>query len=143
MKLEPRNLADLSQATCSFAIGTPSVGCGRCLVVAFHGEAGNTHAHIGTFAFMDAMIAAGVAAWQPMGVVLDLRGLRYAWGDEMARTLAGAGIHEDPPAVVVSDLNREGLTSLVKEELGGRPEKWLYESLDDALAVVDQRWTNA
>ena len=43
-----------------------------------------------------------------------------------------------PLAIVVSDLNREGLTSLVKEELLEDPKHWLFESLEDALNAVDK-----
>jgi hypothetical protein len=48
-------------------------------------------------------------------------------------------------AVVVSELNRTGLTSLVKEELPRElgkemnPGDFLFETLEDALEAVDRR----
>jgi hypothetical protein len=88
---------------------------------------------------MEAMIAAGVAAWSPFGVVLDLRELSYEWGDEMQEVLAGARNPRRslPTAVVVSDLNREGLTSLVTQEMLAAPADWLFDTVDDAIAAVD------
>jgi hypothetical protein len=47
-----------------------------------------------------------------------------------------------PTAVVVSDLCREGLASLVEHEMIGeqKAENWLFESLEDAYdALVRQR----
>ena len=148
MELIPCGFDDLSSATCSFArcklLSSPFEGCqpGTALVVAFDGAAGNSHEHIGTFAFMNAMIAAGLAAWRPAAVILDLQRLQYWWGDEMHDTLTsprdefGRAL---PTAVVVSDLNREALTSLVADEMGGDPRSLLFESLEAALAAADQR----
>jgi hypothetical protein len=110
------------------------------LVVAFNGEAGNTHQHVRTFAFMNAMIVAGLEAWRPDALILDLRHLRYEWGDEMAGTLGAAwdwSRNPFPTAVVTSDLNRAGLASLVEQEMGADPQEWLFGSIDDAVAAVD------
>ncbi|HEY3320970.1 MAG TPA: hypothetical protein VGP72_10935 [Planctomycetota bacterium] len=105
------------------------------LVIAFDGEASPS------FAYMDAMIAAGKAGWDPVALLLDLRKLRYEWGDEMGRTLSDAkasGFERQLPlAVVVSELNRAGLTSLIRDELFGKPEQWLCDSLEAALAMLD------
>lgn len=100
-------------------------------MIAFEGEAGNSHEHVGTFLYMLGMIAAGIAAWSPMTLVLDLRKLKYAWGDEMVQVLGSSDV---PTTVVTSDLNRNGLTSLVEQEMFAKASDWLFESLADAVA---------
>ena len=143
MKLHPRTFRELSSAsfeyfTCDF----PSGAHGEILIVAFAGEAGNSHEHCGTFSFMDAVIAAGIQAWQPCGLVLDLSRLRYEWGDEMQRTLEiGSSWYRGkfPTAVVVSELNRAGLTSLVTKEMDQEPDEWLFETIDLAVSAVDSQ----
>jgi hypothetical protein len=137
MHITPHSLSDMSAARVSFgSCSIPSTPQDEVLVVAFEGEAGNTHEHSGTFSFMRAMMEAGVAAWQPDAVILDLRGLIYAWGDNMVEVLA---IDSSlPVAVVVSDLNREALTSLVAEEMFAQPREWLFESLDEAVTAVER-----
>ena len=87
---------------------------------------------------MRAMIAAGVAAWSPDAIVLDLRGLIYAWGANMAEVLTCGG---HPAVVVVSDLNREGLASLVEQEMFEQPGDWLFESVEEAVSAVDRHVT--
>jgi len=148
MELVPCSLDQLSAATYSFARGelltSPLPDCPRAtvLLVAFDGAAGNTHQDIGTFAFMKAMIVAGLEAWRPEALILDLRRLRYSWGDEMHDTLAAADgwcRRAFPTAVVVSDLNRVGLTSLVVREMGRDPQDLLFDSIDEAVSALDQQ----
>jgi len=44
-----------------------------------------------------------------------------------------------PVAVIRSDLNREGLTSLVRDEMDENPQEWLHESLEDAVTAIDRK----
>lgn len=91
MELKPCSLGDLSCAKVSFATCLlPSTPYAKALVVAFTGKADNRREFHGTYRFMNAMIAAGAAAWNPFAVVLDLRQLSYEWGDEMASALVSA-----------------------------------------------------
>ena len=53
----------------------------------------------------------------------------------MAEVLEAA--HPLPTAVAVSDLNRDGLTSLVGEEMFREPKQWLFESVELATEAVD------
>ena len=148
-----------------------------CLVVEFRGECGKgtqNECH-GYAEFMSAIIKAAVEAWSPVALIMDLRQLKYCWGDEMTKPFhacvpfhAGSTmlrsifgeypnlVESDlnkipneslafPMAVVVSELNRTGLTSLVKDELRRElgkemnPSDFLFETLEDALAAVDRR----
>jgi hypothetical protein len=102
---------DLSAASCRFATAPlPSQPLLATLVVAFAGIADNAPEHRGTFRFLRAMAMAGLEACEPrpLGLVLDLSQLDYAWGDAMAEVLtvgarwAGAGF---PTAIVASQRN--------------------------------------
>ncbi|MEM1354473.1 MAG: hypothetical protein AAGC44_06475 [Planctomycetota bacterium] len=141
MNIQEQKLAGLSTASYSYSMcSLPSDDLYTALIVAFSGEAGNSHEHCGTFRFMDAVTMAGIIAWEPSALILDLRDLKYDWGDEMHRTLtvALAWYGEDfPTAAVVSDLNREGLTSLVEYEMQEDPAKWLFSSIGEAVKAID------
>lgn len=183
IKLTPRKFEDLSSLkysmfTCPL-ITWPDGGM-QCLVIQFRGECGKSTENNGSGyeLFMSTIIKAAMTAWQPVALVLDLRQLKYVWGDEMSipfhthrtfepRELLMGSIFGEypklvkgdleeldkiakdelalPMAAVVSELNRTGLTSLVKEELSRdfgkemNPEDILFETLEDALASVDQR----
>jgi hypothetical protein len=94
---------------------------------------------------MTAMIKAGVEAFHPLVLILDLSRLTYEWGDEMADVLVAArdrylGV-EFPIAVIVSDHCREGLTSLVKDEMNvGNPEDWLFDDWSSAFDAVVRKY---
>ena len=154
MELKRRNLDNPNGIECAFF--TCSMGradddySGIILVVAFKGVCGIGSANNSDATFMAAMIKAGIEAWSPDALVLDLRELDYRWGDMMSKVL-GAGeysmfkqvINGDgeanqdlPTAVVISDLNREGLTSLVEMEMFAKTQDWLCESWEAAAALV-------
>ena len=87
---------------------------------------------------MTAIVSAALAAWEPIALIIDLRKMKYEWGDEIDKALcAGDNIFIDgsfPTAIVVSELNREGLTSLLQDEMQQDPNEWLFDSIDHALA---------
>lgn len=91
------------------------------------------------------MIAGYMVATVPDGIVLDLTELRYEWGDEMAGVLfycSNHSIEQDqsiPVAVVTSDLNREGLTSLVRDEMSQPINEWLFSDVESAVESVCSR----
>ena len=80
---------------------------------------------------------------EPDAVILDFTTLRYEWGDEMARILFACSIDpldsdlRIPVAVIISGLNREGITSLVLDEMDEEPCNWIYQSLDEAIAAIE------
>lgn len=116
---------------------------------------------------MCGIIKGAMEAWKPVAVVLDLRDLKYEWGDEMSAPLGACGffapsemllrsifevypelVHSDlkkleeehwdfPLSVVVSEKNKTGLTSLVTSEIGKKPGTLLFETLEEAVASVD------
>ena len=91
MELKQCDFSDLSKAKYTFSIcSLPYFPNSRCLVVAFSGIAANSREYFGTFAFMRAILAAGLAGWVPKAVVVDLRELEYAWGDGMISVVDAA-----------------------------------------------------
>lgn len=153
--LKPVTLSDLGTLDHAYALGEVSDGQLPLLVVRLSGAAPREQDAI--FDLASALVMAGLEAWQPWAVILDLRLLEYAWGDRMQNVLwapqrwyeavhplrevftAGKAPKEFPLAVVVSDLNRDGLQSLVSEEMKLDTTQVLHESLEDALHTLDQR----
>lgn len=87
---------------------------------------------------MDEVLTRFLNSERPAGLILDLRELEYWWGDQMAQTLAL--VHVDAPTVkvvaIVSDLNRQGMTSLVRDELFCDPSRWLADGEEQAKALM-------
>lgn len=90
-------------------------------------------------------MAANMVAIEPDAVILDFTNLRYEWGDEMAGVLLFCSNHpietglNIPVAVITSEFNIGGLTSLVRNEMNERPEDWLFADLDTAVDSVQRR----
>jgi hypothetical protein len=156
MKLRDCSLSDLGELDCGYACGElPSGAHLKVLAVRLAGAADRSSNPI--FELASAVIMAGLEAWRPWALILDLRGLEYSWGDQMENvlqtaerwyeplqpTLAAFGgestPREFPVAVVVSDLNRDGFESLVREQMGREPRDLLFETLEDAIAALDAR----
>ncbi|GAB7045532.1 hypothetical protein [Catenuloplanes indicus] len=136
--ITPRALSDLSAVQYRFAtVRRAAHARDDLLIVTFTGSYGVGSAGNGDAAAMRAVIALGRRAFTPAGVVLDLRGLTYEWGDMMADVLNDAIVARVNPAVVVSDACRKAMTSLVASELGEDPAAWLFGTPDDALRAVD------
>src|SRR4051794_37506179 len=75
-------LSDLSDLRYSYAtLGEKSGSCGFILVVTFEGKSGFGCRNNEDAAFMAAVISAGIEAWSPTALILDLKRLEYAWGD--------------------------------------------------------------
>lgn len=114
----------------------PSFPQETCLVAEFTGTIDNTTGHEGGYSYMHAMIGTGFAACNPATLLLDLRGLKYDSGDDMCRILDQRLIAK----VVISDLNRTGLTNLVSSKLFLDAKKELFESLEGALHACDEAY---
>ena len=89
----------------------------------------------------DILIAAARAAWGSSCFSLDYRALEYEWGDgllvqtgyeevtqETAATMQMCGAMPDCSATLISNLNREAITSLLRSEYGqGLNEAWQFQ----------------
>src|SRR4051794_17767586 len=125
MDLAERQLSGFSSLRYAFLTGSmPSRAHMNFLVVRFEGESGVGCKNNGDASFMAAIVAAGLQAWKPSGLVLDLRGLSYSWGDMMTVPFCvqpDLRVRDEkipfPTVAIVSDLNRRGLTSLVRDEM--------------------------
>jgi hypothetical protein len=150
--LRPVALTDLGALDHAYALGEVSDGRLPLLVVRLSGAAG--HEDSDPFDLASALVMAGMEAWQPWAVILDLRAFEYRWGDRMQNVLwapqrwyepihplravftGGTVPKEFPVAVVTSELNREGLESLVRDEMKLAPEKLLHTSIEDAAQAL-------
>jgi hypothetical protein len=154
-KLEDCALSDLGELRHRFARGALSRSGHPVLLVRLEGTADRDVD--GIFDHASAIVMAGLEAWGPWALILDLRALAYSWGDRMQnvlgaaqrwyeplralrRAFGGEAVGNDfPLAVVVSDLNREGLISLVRDEMHLDPGALLFESVDEAAAALDRQ----
>jgi hypothetical protein len=154
LHLQECALSDLGELGHRFARGPLPRSQHPLLVVRLEGTASNQTAQI--FDLAAATVMAGLEAWQPWALILDLRALAYTWGDRMQNVLAVAQYWyephrpvrrafggeevpmEFPLAVVVSDLNRDGLESLVRDEMHLDPRTLLFDSQEVAARVLDQ-----
>lgn len=143
MDIETFELTDGTNVTVAFSKTRLPTERGSVLIVTVRGRTGIGCGSNGDAAYIEAMARAALCMIQPSALVFDFREFEYEWGDMMAATL-GAGDQqyvdsEFPTAVVVSDLCRKGLTSLVSDEMFAKPDDWLFESLESAVDFVDRR----
>lgn len=142
MKLQALNIREnVSVTHAYFQAGLPSSPDLDVLVVRFVGTSGFGCANNSDAIYMEAMVRAGITAFDPSGVVLDLREMAYEWGDMMVRPFGNGytnHIGEDLSVVaVISEINREGLRSLVTEEMQSDPSELLFDSMESALCHLD------
>jgi hypothetical protein len=112
------------------------------LVIAFAGEYGFGSGGNGDGRFMAGVVRMGLELFEPSGVVLDLKRLRYGWGDMMTLPISAASLHGVEPAIVVSSLCRQAMTSLLRDEMGCRPADLLCRSREQAVANLTDRLGN-
>jgi len=114
----------------------PSYPAENCLVAAFDGVIEDSGSHESGYGYMHAMIGDGFAACTPATLILDLRGLKYDFGDQMLRIFDQRIITK----VIVSDLNRNGLSTLISGTLFLDPNAELFDSLENALNACDSAY---
>ena len=138
MNLKPLDIRhDVSIDHAYYETSLPSHPYLHILVVQFSGTSGFRCANNSDAIYMDAMVRAGIAAFDCVGVILDLRKMAYEWGDMMVCPFAAGSryyVDSDLPIVaVVSERNRKGLTSLMIDEADTDPSTVLFETMDTAL----------
>lgn len=149
------DLRALSQIRHSYHhVGSADGGLLEALIIRFVGSYGKGSSGNDDASYMLAIAAAGIEAWRPNALVFDMRAFAYVWGDRLQNVL-GIGRqkvdtledvllgkktdlkkYDIPTAIVVSDLCREGVESLVREEMRRDPRLWLFETIDKALKAV-------
>ena len=141
MQIEPIDLRSGVNVEVSFFRAT-STSSTRfdALIVTVSGETGIGCKSNEYASYIEFMTRAALGLIFPESLVFDFRDFEYEWGDLMASTLcAGDDLFVNdilPVAVVVSDLCRKGLISLIRDELFSDPEEWLFDSLEAALAAL-------
>lgn len=146
-QLEELRLSDLSATiNVAFFRGNSSINSAYdILVVKYSGEypfgsLGNSVAR-----FMFAMGNAGLHAYEPCGVIIDMSELHYEWGDMLEIVFGiGAGQYLDtefPVATVVGPQCREAVRTLIHGENSKKQLEdigWVFDSLELAWEHVDQ-----
>ncbi len=141
-----------------YTTSLPNVPSREVLIVAFEGEYGFGCKGNSDAEYINATITAAEAVWQTSFFVLDYRAMSYEWGDmlpldwglkpvtpEADKLLRGLGSIQKCSAVLVSERNREGISSLINAEeiygsRAGSGIPWLFKELDAALAAFEEVW---
>jgi hypothetical protein len=144
MQIEPIDIRNGVNVEVSFSKATLASSTRfDALIVTVSGSTGIGCSSNADVSYIEFMTRAALGLICPTSLVFDFRDFEYEWGDGMARTLsAGEDLYVDddlPVAVVVSDLCRNGLTSLIRDELFSDPGAWLFDSLESALAALEAR----
>ena len=114
----------------------------RALVISFEGvygigSDGNNDARL-----MAAIVTAALTAWRSRGLILDLRGMHYQWGDAILDAIDAGKINYAyapfPTAILASDVNRKALVSLMQAE-DRETREWVFDTLEEALAAVEEK----
>lgn len=143
MNFQPLDISTLSEIKATFATAEHPETYSTVLLATFRGHAFNSHGQ-SSFRHIEVMMAGNMVAVVPDAIILDFSNLKYEWGDEMAGVLFYCSNHpietcqRIPVAVVTSELNREGLTSLVRDEMRQAPDDWLTNSLEDAISTIER-----
>ena len=87
--------------------------------------------------FMYSTIEFAKSYFKPSGIILDLRELKYEWGDELEKTFwAGKYI---AIAVLISDLNKKSIGTLVhfgKENVPATEKEYIHDSFEFAWEYI-------
>lgn len=140
-------IEDLSKLACGYALFNTAEGS-DILVVSFQGEYGYGSRGNGDGTFIRAEIMRGLAAFEPSGVVLDFRQMRYEWGNTLLSAIAAirdgelrGGTPHFPIVIVTSELCHDAIVSLVS--LGAGDVPLVCNDLEMALGeaqVAARRW---
>lgn len=143
MKFFSIDITQWSDVKATFSVAEdPRIGT-HTLLARFSGEASNQRPH--SYDQIIALMAANMVVVESDAVILDFTDLKYEWGDEMGGVLYYCSHHpmyadlRIPVAVITSELNREGLTSLVRDEMWEDPNNWLFSDLDSAIKWIEPR----
>ena len=148
MKFEPLDISALSDIKATFASAEHPDTYSTILLATFIGHAFNSHGQ-SSFRHIEVLMAANMVAIEPDAVILNFSKLKYEWGDQMAGVLFYCSNHpietgvRIPVAVITSELNLEGLTSLVRDEMLESTDDWLFDDLTAAVDSIRTRLTLA
>lgn len=142
--LQDIQLKDLSEIDCRFQIGTYEGRSypRRILVIHFVGKyrvgsEGNPDA-----SFMFAMGNAGVEAFDPHAVILDMSQLSYEWGDMLDCAFDIGSQQHLPSSVIVGPHCREAIGTLcfgIHSEEDACQHEEIFDTLEDAWKYVTEK----
>ncbi len=127
----------------------PNLSQIEVLIVAFEGEYGYGCKGNSDATYINAIIVASATAWEHSCFILDYRNMKYEWGDKLPVETGRGRLTDDEErvlrifnalpnhsATLISKRNRRGIRSLTPSSA----KKWLFESLEDALAAFESAW---
>lgn len=120
-----------------FLAGGDEEGFGQTLVVAFSGQYRDGSLGNPDATYMYGLLSLACQLWHHRGLVIDLSGLSYEFGDQILMALAHPfGL---PSALVVGPGCEAALATLISEECPAPPVtdfEWVFDTVDDALDYV-------
>ena len=115
------------------------------LVIEFNGKHGIGSQGNGDSLFMATTVKAAMNVWYVNGLVLDLRGLTYEWGNSIGDVLLAAKHlfgRKFPTAVIVSETCKPALEGArpfyASDALADGQTNWLFDDLESALIYVKE-----
>jgi len=144
-QLQELTLGSLSSIEVSF-FSAPSRAADYydLLVVKFRGHYRRGSSGTPDALFMSAMAEAGIVAWGPAGLILDLSELEYEWGELLETVFAAGESHYGdsrfPQAVIVGPHSEKAVRTLVVGLDSTEPLEcigWLFRDLDSAWSYVE------
>jgi hypothetical protein len=115
------------------------------LVVEFTGKHGIGSQGNGDSLFMATTVKAAMNVWYVSGIVLDLRGLVYEWGNSIGDVLLAAKHvlgRQFPTAIVVSAVCKPALESARpfygSDAAADGQTNWLFDDLESAMAYLKE-----
>lgn len=160
--LREQSLGNLSGIEVRFFLGESGRHTGvEILVIRYRGEYPIGSAGNGDGRYMTAMAEAGISAFNPWGVIHDLTGLNYQWGDWLENVFIGPPQNEagkllgkifgqappaQQPAIVVGPACEEAVRTLLLGESSKEPLEsigYVFRDLDAAWAFIEAQLQSA
>ncbi len=144
IQLQEARLEDLSSIACRFHIGKhPQESYPKdILVISYEGKYRDGSCGNPDATFMFVMGNAGVQAYNPDAIILDMSDLHYEWGDMLDCVFDVGDEKPCPSAIVVGDGCREAIGTLCfginsKEDACQHEE--IFDTLEDAWTYVTDK----
>lgn len=144
LQLNDVQLEDLSDITCRFQIGTHQGAsfARKVLVISFAGTYRDGAKGNPDGSFMFAMGNAGVEAFDPAAIVLDMSDLVYQWGDMLECVFDVGGQRRLPSSIVVGPQCRVAIGTLcfgIHSKKDACQQDEIFDTLEDAWNYVTEK----
>lgn len=142
--LQRVELDDLSNIKCDTFLGEVKKASGKSvLVIRFRGEYRPGSAGEPDARFIFAKLHAAYEAWETWGIIIDMSGLKYEWGDDIDGFTAFRPLiwhdEEYPFALIVGPESEVGLATLYYGDLDKKSfsEPWVFRDLSECWEYIE------